>query len=119
MSQKLSEAICRKYGKRSVPKRAPTAAFGVLVFEAYAHVSVASTKHLAAELDRLNKKDCNLTAGLEAVLRIASGARVMLRRNLDTKFGFVNNNGAIGTITYIGTSYVKVKFDHASDEWTK
>ena len=39
----------------------------------------------------------------------------MLRRNLDTKCGLVN--GAIGTITYIATSYVKVKFDHATDEY--
>ena len=46
MSQKLSEAICRKYGKRLVPTRASTAAFGVSLFEAYAHVSVASMKHL-------------------------------------------------------------------------
>ena len=56
-----------------------------------------------------------MTAGLEAVLHIAVGARVMLRRNLDTKCGLVN--GAIGTITHIATSYVKVKFDHATDEY--
>ena len=41
------------------------------------------SKKAATELDRLNK-DCNLTAGLEAVLHIAVGAQVMLRRNLDT-----------------------------------
>ena len=34
----------------------------------------------AEELKRLNK-DCNITAGLEAVLHIAVGARVMLCRN--------------------------------------
>ena len=39
----------------------------------------------------------------------------MLRRNLNTKCGLVN--GAIGTITYIGTSYVKIKFDHAAEEY--
>ena len=39
----------------------------------------------------------------------------MLHRNFDTKRGLVN--GVIGTITYIGSSYVKVKFDHASDEY--
>ena len=73
------------------------------------------SKKAAPELDRLNKKDCNLTAGLEAVLHIAVGAQVMLRRYLDTKCGLVN--GAIGTITHIATSYVKVKFDHATDEY--
>ena len=73
------------------------------------------SKKAATELDRLNKKDCNWTAGLEAVLHFAIGARVMLRRNLDTKCGLVN--GAIGTITHIATSYVKVKFDHATDEY--
>jgi len=38
-------------------------------------------------LKKLNK-DCNLTAGLEAELVIAVGARVMLRRNIDTKRGW-------------------------------
>ena len=37
--------------------------------------------------------DCNLTAGL---LKIAVGARVMLRRNIDMRSGLVN--GAVGTI---------------------
>ena len=32
------------------------------------------SKKAATELDKLNKKDCNLTAGLEAVLHIAVGA---------------------------------------------
>ena len=39
----------------------------------------------------------------------------MLRRNLDTMCGLVN--GAIGMIIHIATSYVKVKFDHATDEY--
>ena len=40
-------------------------------------------KKAAEQLEKLNK-DSNLTAGLEAVLRIAVGARVMLRRNLSS-----------------------------------
>ena len=39
-------------------------------------------------MQKLNS-DCNLTAGLEAVLRVAVGARVMLRRNIDTSQGLV------------------------------
>ena len=61
-------------------------------------------KRAVTKLDRLDKKDCDLTTGLETVLHIAVGARVMLQRNVDTKCGLVN--GAIGTITYIGTSYI-------------
>ena len=41
-----------------------------------------------------NGQDCNNTAGLEAVLRLAVGTRVMLRRNIDVKAGLVNS--AIG-----------------------
>ena len=44
------------------------------------------TKRASSELERLNK-DCNMTAGLEADLKIAVGVRVMLRRNLDTTQG--------------------------------
>ena len=65
-----------------------------------------------SELERLNK-GCNLTAGLEAVLCIAMGARVMLRRNIDTKGGLVN--GAIGTVISIGANCVTVNFDHAPE----
>ena len=50
------------------------------------------------ELEKLNK-DSNLTAGLEAELTLAVGARVMLRRNIDTKQGLVNS--AIGTVINI------------------
>ena len=46
------------------------------------------------EMKKLNR-GCNLTAGLEAVLQVAVGARVMLRRNIDTGIGLVN--GAVGT----------------------
>ena len=66
------------------------------------------------ELKRLNK-DCNLTAGLEAVLNIAVGARVMLRRNINTSLGLVN--GAIGSVVAIGTHKITVKFDHMSAEY--
>ena len=70
------------------------------------------SKRAASELERLNK-DCNLTAGLEAVLCIAVSARVMLRRSIDTKGGLVN--GAIGTITSIGANCVTVNFDHVPE----
>ena len=54
----------------------------------------------------LNKMsaDCNMTAGLEARLSLAVGARVMLRRNIDTKAGLVN--GAIGTVLSIAAHHV-------------
>ena len=41
------------------------------------------------EMKRLNH-DCNLTAGLEAVLQVAVGAHVMLCRNIHTSKGLVN-----------------------------
>ena len=61
-------------------------------------------KKATEHLQKLNQ-DCNMTAGLEAKLTLAVGARVMLRRNLDTAAGLVN--GALGTV-------VTVKFDHMS-----
>ena len=54
--------------------------------------------------------DCNLTAGLEAVLHIAVGARVMLRRNIDTSIGLVN--GALGTVVSIKVHHIGVQFDN-------
>ena len=46
---------------------------------------------MTKELSRLNN-DYNLTAGLEAILHIAEGARIMLRRNICTKTGLVNGS---------------------------
>ena len=67
------------------------------------------TKKVVEHLDKLNA-DCNMTAGLEAKLTLTVGARVMLRRNIDTKAGLVN--GAIGTVVSIAPQYVTVQFDN-------
>ena len=67
------------------------------------------TKKAIEHLDKMNS-DCNMTAGLEAKLSLAVGARVMLRRNIDTKSGLVN--GAIGTVLSITVNHVNVQFDH-------
>ena len=72
------------------------------------------TKKAIEHLDKMNS-DCNMTAGLEAKLSLAVGARVMLRRNIDTKSGLVN--GAIGTVLSITLNHVTVKFDHISDPY--
>ena len=66
----------------------------------------------AKRLEKLNQ-DCNNTAGLEAVLKLAVGARVMLRRNIDVKGGLVN--GAIGTIVKVFAKRISIKFDHLDD----
>ena len=67
------------------------------------------TKKVIEHLDKLNT-DCNMTAGLEAKLSLAVGARVMLRRNIDTKAGLVN--GAIGTVMSVAAQHVTVQFDN-------
>ena len=70
------------------------------------------TKKAQKQLEKLNN-DSNCTAGLEAELTLAVGARVMLRRNIDTKRGLVN--GAIGTVRCISSKQLIIKFDHMDD----
>ena len=71
-------------------------------------------KQATEQLEKLNK-NCNMTAGLEAKLTLAIGARVMLHRNVDTKTGLVN--GAIGTVLSITVNHVTVHFDHISEAY--
>ena len=59
-------------------------------------------------MEKLNS-DCNLTAELEAILKLSVGTRVMLRRNIDTRKGLVN--GAIGTVICIKAHHIAVQFD--------
>ena len=63
-------------------------------------------------LKKLNS-DYNMTAGLEAVLQVAVGARVMLRRNIDTTTELVN--GAVGTVLSIKVHSIVVQFDGKHD----
>ena len=72
------------------------------------------SKKAADQLEKLNE-DCNRTAGLEAKLELAVGARVMLRRNIDIKAGLVN--GAIGTVCSVSSSCVTVQFDHIAEPY--
>ena len=71
-------------------------------------------KKASEQLEKLNS-DCNKTAGLEAKLSLAVGARVMLRHNLDTKSGLVN--GAMGTVMCITLQHVTVQFDHITQPY--
>ena len=72
------------------------------------------TKKAAEQLEKLNS-DCNMTAGLEAKLILAVGARVMLHRNIDTKAGLVN--GALGIVLSITFEHVTVQFDHMNEPY--
>ena len=91
----------------------------VITFEATDSIDSTKSKQqwnskVCKELDRLNA-DCNLTAGLEVKLRLAVGARVMLRRNLSTEEGLVN--GSLGTVISLTTSSALVKFDHIKEPY--
>ena len=59
--------------------------------------------------------DCNLTAGLQAVVQLAVGARVMLRRNIDTTIGLAN--GALGTVVSIKAHHIAVRFDNIPEPY--
>jgi hypothetical protein len=67
-------------------------------------------------------KKTNQTAGLETVLSIGIGSRIMLRRNLDVNLGLVN--GALGSVTdFVAISSddesvlkIKIKFDNIEKE---
>ena len=54
-------------------------------------------------MDKLNL-DCSRMAGLEAVLTLTIGARVMLHCNIDVTRGLVN--GAMGTLAGIYSTHV-------------
>ena len=56
-----------------------------------------------------------MTAGLEAKLTLAVGARIMLRCNMDNKTKLVNS--AIGTVLSITVNHVTVQFDHISEPY--
>ena len=58
------------------------------------------------------KKDLNNTAGLEALLKLAVGARVMLRCNVKVEERLVN--GALGTVLAIAATRITIKFDKIS-----
>ena len=62
-------------------------------------------------MEKLNK-DLKNAAGLEALLKLAVGARVMLCRNVKVEEGLVN--GALGTVLAIAATRITIKFDKIS-----
>ena len=60
--------------------------------------SIKYNKKAAEKLAKLSL-DCSRTTGLEAVLTLAIGTRVILRHNIDVTMGLVN--GAMGTVVGI------------------
>ena len=68
-------------------------------------------KKAQKQLEKLNN-DSNCTADLEAELTLVVGERVMLRLNIDTKRGLVN--GAIGTVNFVSSHKLIMKFDHTN-----
>ena len=67
------------------------------------------SKKAAEEMEKLNS-DCNLTAVLEAILKLSVGAHVMLWRNIDTNKGLVN--GAVSTVNRIKAHHIVVQLDY-------
>uniref|UniRef100_A0A1X7V7A5 ATP-dependent DNA helicase n=1 Tax=Amphimedon queenslandica TaxID=400682 RepID=A0A1X7V7A5_AMPQE len=61
------------------------------------------------KLEKL-KDQPSKTAGLETVLSLTVGCRVILRCNVDVTAGLVN--GAIGTVMGICATRISIKFDH-------
>ena len=78
----------------------------------YKLVAEDSADCVASLLQKLKKKlakcseDCTQTAGLENIIAIKIGCKVMLRRNIDVSRGLVN--GAIGTVQSIQHSIDQV-----------
>ena len=64
------------------------------------------------KLTELNK-DLSSTGGLEAKLKVAVGARVMLHCNVNVDEGLVN--GALGTVPAIAATQITVKFDRIAN----
>uniref|UniRef100_A0A1X7UA53 ATP-dependent DNA helicase n=1 Tax=Amphimedon queenslandica TaxID=400682 RepID=A0A1X7UA53_AMPQE len=80
-------------------------------------VDVFDERSNTAKFDKKQEKKLEIlkdqpskTAGLETVLSLEVGCRVILRRNIDVTVGLVN--GAIGTVIGIYATRITIKFDH-------